>query len=473
MPIVSALRDASRTRGRVVTRAIVTLSCWAMVAVVVAGALRMANAVGLLVAVGGGLILATCWGRPRLALVVWLLSVTMVPIWISIHFLANVPFHCVVAIMAAAATITRTRITVTVFDAYLGLFLAVSLAAVLLAGSSDALWAQMLVRWGIPFLAARILVSATGIRFATDVIAFLFAIIGVLAVLEFLLLWHPFVGWNFATQEFGTWHRIQTRGGGDRSEWAFGHSIALGGSLALSIPFIVGSSFSRILKATFLISITAGIVVTASRSSLIAAALTAGICLLYVGKKRSARAAAVAITLMAAVFVTPIFAPVFRAWVMGDSGEEHVSASYRDSLYSTYLRAIEWFGTTSAFSGGSAVRSIDSAVLRIGLEFGWIVLVMALLPVALSAMRVITGRASLAEIAIVGQIPLFATVALITQYESLIFIVAGLAVQTTITAREPTNDLDNISPFKPIGPNVSQRFVPTTATLMRQRASHS
>jgi hypothetical protein len=417
-----------------------------MVAVAVAAALWTANTASLLAVIGAGLIFACCWGRPRVALTLWLLSLTMVPIWISVHFLANVPFHCVVAVVAAAATVNRTRITVTVFEAYLGLFFAVSFLAVLFGDASDALWAQMLVRWGIPFLAARILVSATGIRFATDLVAFIFALVGLLAVAELIFVWHPFVEWNFPTPEFATWHVIQARGGSDRSEWAFGHSIALGASLALSIPFIMMSSHRRSIKTIFLLLVFAGIVATASRASLLAAVLTVAICLSYFGRERSVRTMVLAYTLAAAVIVVPYIAPVLQAYAVGNSGEEQVSAGYRDSLYSTYLTEIEWFGRSPAYyTVGGTGPSIDSAVLRIGLAFGWVVLILVLIPVVLSTCRVIAGRASTGEMAIVGQIPLFATVALITQYESMVFIVAGIAAQAILTANDRFTSSDEHS----------------------------
>ena len=40
---------------------------------------------------------------PEFALMGWLLSITMVPIWISIRFVATIPIHCVVALLAIIA----------------------------------------------------------------------------------------------------------------------------------------------------------------------------------------------------------------------------------------------------------------------------------------------------------------------------------------------------------------------------------
>jgi hypothetical protein len=405
-----------------------------MVATLVGGIVGVGGTSGPLVVAGGGIAFVACWGHPRRALVLWMLSLTMIPVWVSAHLFANVPLHCIVAAMAVAATITGSRgqIPITKFEAYFALVLAASLLATLFGGSTAAVWAQEPIRWGIPFLAARILVSATGIRYATNVIAVVFAVVGCLATIELVLAWHPFVNWRFDTLEYEYWHAVQTRGGRDRSAWAFGHSIALGGSLALSIPFIARSTFDGPLKVVMFASVGAGIFATASRSSVVAAGLAAAICFIYISTSRFVRTVGITATVLVAFLATTNYLPLFQGWVRGTSREERQSADYRSMLYSTYLPEIRLFGRAPI---EIRVNSIDSAVLHFGLEFGWIVLLAMLLPLTLCAARTVAGRASTAEIALFGQIPLFATVAFITQYESLIFVVAGIAVQAIIAER--------------------------------------
>jgi hypothetical protein len=458
MTVGTTVRGFREKRGRTATRSVVIFGVWVMVALVVAGAVRMANVAGLVAGMCGAVVMLVCWGRPRLALTVWLLSVTMVPIWISVHVFANVPIHCVVAVMAVAATIGKSDVKFSIFDAYFIAFLTIAMLAVYLDNSNAALWAQMIVRWAVPFLAIRVLVSSTGIQFASDALALAFAVVGGLAIVEFLLIWHPFVNWNFYTPEFAAWHPIQTRGGVDRSEWAFGHSIALGGSLALSIPFIVRSSFGHVWKTLFFVSVIGGILATASRGSLIAAGLTGALCLIYASTRPVVRSTLVVLVLVTAIIVGPLLAPILQTWALGSSNEEQGSANYRNDLYSTYLPAIQWFGRSPSYhSGGNEAQSIDSAILRIGLEFGWLILAMALAPLVVAVIRIIGGRASSAEIALVGQVPLFATVALITQYESIVFMVAGLAVQSAIVQRTervpgPHFAADEVNQILPIPP---------------------
>lgn len=433
MPIVAPSRDAIRTASRSTQLGLATAACWAMVGTLVGWFVWVGHVEGLLAVVGSALLLIAFWGHPRLALVVWMLSLVMLPIWISIDFFASVPAHCVVAILAIAATMRRTRPSLTSADTYFAVFLAACFAAVLFGGSSAGLWAEILIQWGIPYMTARVLLLATGIRFTVNVIAVIFGLIGALAVLELLLTWHPFVGWHVSSTQFEYWHAIQARNGTDRSEWAFGHSIALGGSLALSIPFITRSSFSAFVKVVLLISVSAGIAATASRGAFIAAAFTALVCLLYVARQRIVRTATLLLTLMVAFLVTSSLGPLVQSMTRGTTQEEQWSYDHRDDLYSTYLSAIEWFGKSPLYlTDGTGYYSTDSALLRVGLQFGWVVLVLAVIPLVLTIFRVVAGRASIGEIAIVGQLPLLATVALITQYQSLIFFAVGIAVQMTM-----------------------------------------
>lgn len=455
MPIATGHR---RTEARrVVSQSVVAVAWCVMVVALVLVGIRIGDFVGIGIAAAGGLVFVACRHQPRRALVLWMLSMTMIPIWVSAHLLANIPLYCVVAIMAVASVMTNTqsRFTFTVFDAYFSAVIAVSFLAVLFGGSNAAVWVQQPVRWGIPFLAARILVSATGTRFAVNAFAVIFAIVGGLAVVEFLFVWHPFVNWNTGTPEYALWHSIQTRGGSDRSTWAFGHSIALGGSLAFSIPFIARSTFTQNSKAVMFMLVGAGILTTASRGALVAAVLSAGICVVYLTQNRFIRTLNLVATLIVVYLMTSVFASFLESWVRGTDDEQQQSVDYRNSLYSTALPGVELFGRSPFHT---RIISVDSAVVRLGLEFGWIFLIMILFPLILTTYRVVAGHATTAEIAIVGQIPLFAAVALITQYESIVFVVAGIAVQMIIEERT-TAEAGCVSAAGPIpGPANNRRW---------------
>ncbi|MCV7151159.1 hypothetical protein [Mycolicibacterium pyrenivorans] len=398
-----------------------------------------------------GVLLLVIWGRPRLAFVAWVLSLVTVPVWISVDVSATLPAHSVVGLLAIAATISKTPARFNRFDYYFAIFLAISLLAVLLAGSIWASWAQIFIRWGIAYAAARVLVSATGTRFAVNVIAVLFGIIGGVAVLEFVLQWHPFVGWETGTVESNIWHKIQTRGGTDRSEWAFGHSIALGASLAMSIPFILRSSLNALNRWMLLILVGAGIATTGSRGALVAAGVTAALSLVYFAKQRALRTAALTFSIPAALSAAIILGPLLARWARGGSSEEQASADYRNYLYTTYVPKFEWFGKYPDFDITRANLSIDSEIVILGLSFGWLVLVIALIPICVSTARVLIGRATAAEIAIIGQAPVLATVAFITQYESVFFLMAAMAVQFVLEGAEKNRGLPRFTDAEGLG----------------------
>jgi hypothetical protein len=226
----------------------------------------------------------------------------------------------------------------------------------------------------------------------------------------------------------------------DRSEWAFGHSLALGGSLALAIPFILGSTFGRSTKAVMLALTLAGIVATLSRASLIASIVTLLLCSIAYFAKPTVRITMAVIT-CAAVALIP---ERLNTFALGVTSEEQQSTAYRSYLYQTVPSELPRFGKSDLLTFTSSgvqfgrFPSIDSAFLWIAVNFGWIILAILLIPLAFMAVRLIAGTASIAEVALLGQLPMLATTALITQWQGFLFFVAGFAVQmAVITTRRP------------------------------------
>jgi hypothetical protein len=387
-------------------------------------------------AVAAAVLVVVLWQRPRAALVVWLLSLVMMPIWVGVSWFAYVPIQSLIAVGAIIAIAGSVGFDPTKFDIYFGVFLLLALAAVLLAGSNQGIWMEFALQWGLSYLVARVIVPATGITFAVNAIAVIFALVGGLALIELLFTWHPYVGLKVDSQQYQTWAEIQTREGLDRSEWAFGHSIALGGSLALSIPFIVGSTFGRSAKALMLGVALAGVVTSASRAALVAALVTLTLCYLAYLTKQWVR---VAIAVIAGGVAT-LIPERLSTFALGVTSEEQQSATYRAELYRTLVPQLPPFGKseivtfTSAGTRIGRFESTDSSFLYLGLNFGWIIVAMLLIPLLFIAFRLIAGTASIAEVGLFGQLPLLTTVALVTQYQSFLFFVAGFAAQMAVTA---------------------------------------
>jgi hypothetical protein len=398
------------------------------------------------VAAGGCVLVAVLWGRPRVALTAWILSIAMLPCWIGVSMAVYVlPIQSIIAFVAIIVTIGKWWYKPTKWDVYFGIFLLVTLVAVLFCGSSRGNWATLVFEWGLSFLLARILISGAGTGFAINTVAVIFSLVGGFALLELLLTWHLFDGWpkmnNFQYLVWGNF--VQTRDGSDRSFWAFGHPIALGGALALSIPFVWRSTYARTIRAVMLALVFSGILASASRGALITGIFTLTLCGISAVRTSAARAASFVLASSVAVFIQPFL----RTFAAGETTEERVSSNYRSHIYAMYIHHIPLFGKSAMvmspgvingappLPGHPARSSIDSTLLSLGLEFGWIVVAMLIIPLTVSVLRIITGRASIAELSVVGQVPLLAFVALITQWESFVFFVFGFALQMAIEAK--------------------------------------
>ena len=153
-------------------------------------------------------------------------------------------------------------------------------------------------------------------------------------------------------------------------------------------------------------------------------------------KQRASRIAVFAVIVIAISFASSSLMDRFQ----GQSYEQDASIFARGFVYSAFLGDIRLFGQSPTFNPNDvAVASIiDPWLLPNGLTFGWIVVAFYLFPLALASIRAFGSRASIAEIALVGQIPMFATVSLITQYESVIFLVVGIAIQIATDQTVPT-----------------------------------
>jgi hypothetical protein len=391
---------------------------------------------GLLGIVGAAVIFLIFAGRPRVALIAWMASLTMLPIWIGIPALYSIEISTVVALIASAATLTSTPIKLSKVDIYLAFIFVASLLLVTVSTTSLVSFRQIVYRWFIPIVTVRILASAVGLKYVINTLAVFFGVVGGLATIELLLKWHPFQYWNFGLPlEYETWAGIQVRDGRDRSEWAFGHSIALGGALVAAVPFILYSSFGRRTKMMLIAMVCFGVWATGSRGAMIAGALTAALCAVYsLGSSVFMRSSAIAGALLCVMVAPRVASGNWGSLARGQSGEEANSYDYRGQLYSLYLDNVDWFGKSTTFlPSRKAYASIDSAFLYIGLRFGWVFLIIMAIPIIAMLFRLAVGRCTIAELALMGQIPLYFAVALITQYETVLFVVVGIAIQMMLT----------------------------------------
>ena len=241
-----------------------------------------------------------------------------------------------------------------------------------------------------------------------------------------------FVGFDLGSPE-GFWAAVQYRGGHARSDAAFGQAIALGGSLAMAVPFIFASTWRTTRKVVATGWTAAGVLATASRGPMIAVLVGLVLVLaLYTSPQISARQRR---QIAFCALAGGALAYAALSGILTAAGTEaSASAAYRGELYSYVLADVHAFGLANnvTLSQGQQLYryfgSVDSTFIYNALFFGWVPV--ALLIAALLGLvgRVLFRRAGPAAIALVAQIPVLATVAPITQYGTLLWFLGGLVV---------------------------------------------
>jgi hypothetical protein len=397
---------------------------------------------------------------PRLAVVGYLAVLALVPVWAGVQIKVFFEPQVLVGLLVLVALWPqsgRPGVRPLVADGLLALFVLASLAPLLTGGSTLTSVFVVAVQWLGAYLVGRHLGARTGYDWCLRVIAVVFTLVAALALVEYATGVDLFLAVPGSGTQHDVWATIQTRGGVARAEGAFGHSIALGAALSMAVPLTLGSSFRLGVRLPMVLLMTAGVVVTFSRIGLVCTAL--GIVLSVLSLRelptrlRVLLAGSVAVVGFA---VAPLVTRVF-----GAAGSEAAnSASYRGDLLGLIgdMRPLGLSGAFhrapdgDVFFGG--FRSIDSALILQGLTYGWVSLVVALVLLAVGVLAVLTRRASAPTVALVAQVPALATVALITQYSTMVFFVGGLAVFAQAVRRPApagTGADDAVGPVAPAG----------------------
>lgn len=384
---------------------------------------------------------------PRAALIGWLTAVCAVPVWVGLTFVVELEPHvaataglvaCLLPGVLAGRHAVRGRVTLA--DGLLAVFLAAALVGAVAGRSTVSDVFLLVVQWTGAFLAGRIIGHRVPLRWVYGAVAVALSVVAVIALVEFLTGWNPFVAIPGSGGLYDDWSPIQERGGRARAEAAFGHSIALGASLALAVPLALASRFRAGVRLSMTVLLVAAAAVTFSRIGLLTAIGGVALSVLFVRSEMSARMrwSVIGGLAVAAAGLSSLIAGTFDA--AGD--EATASADYRVDLLSL-LPTMRAFGLAASlhetptgqrtFAG---FDSIDSAVLLVGLDYGWVPMVVVVLLLAIGLWCLVSGRATAPTIAVVAQIPALATVALITQYSTLLWFVAGLAVFSQAAARE-------------------------------------
>jgi hypothetical protein len=397
------------------------------------------------------LIVATVFGvglyvfalqRPQQALVLWLATVCFVPDWTTVHAgpLALSPSSAVgiplvIGLIAgrlfSADRMRHVRIAFADW-ALLG-------AGVLIIAQNDlaflnsVLAKEFVLVWVVAYTLGR----ASGPSLQRALVVML-SIVAAWGVLEFAFDIHVFEFWSMSSSHH--WNAIQERAGVARSEATFGHAIAYGAALALAIPFTRLLSDRWALLAQIVLA--AGVVVSLSRgpmlSLIVALALTA--VFLAGGAYR------IRMLMLTAVGGITVYGVLQFLYSGPFSDEVQQSGAQRTNQLLATIDRLNWLSPSRGFSFQSGrysvgdVDVIDSTPLRLAVNFGIVAAVLILVPVVFAALSLLTNRAGVATIALVGQIPALLVTSLITQWTVLIFFAMGMAV--TEMARRHDSDRD-------------------------------
>jgi hypothetical protein len=398
---------------------------------------------------------------PRLGLAVWFVGLCVTPHWLNIHAGGTWPPGSLLGLTVLPAALWHLRMRVHVGDVLVVGAIGAAVVAYRYGGTPQAQLFAMVVQGLIPYLIARGLVPVAGLAWTVRLLALTCTGLAVWSIAEEVASWHPFVGLDGGSTE-AFWSQIQYRGGRARSEAAFGHAIVLGGAIAAGVPFILASTWRTTWKGIALVLAGFGILATGSRGPMIAALLGLALTLLfYAGGdlRPTARLGLAALSAAVGFGLVQLLASL----VTNAGTEAELSADYRNELYShiasdarpfSVARNLQ-FDPTGAQTWRGQFGSVDSSFIQYTLVFGFVAVLLLLAVAAIGIVRVLTRRASIVEIAAISQLPVLATVALITQYYLFTWFLLGAAVAltgSTARSRAPSPQRPRPAPLRAARP---------------------
>lgn len=262
-------------------------------------------------------------------------------------------------------------------------------------------------------------------------------IVAIWGIAEFVFSFHVFTGWQADAQGIGP--QLQIRGGLARSEASLGHAIAYGACLAAAMPF---ARYFRSSAVTQLV-LAVGVVVSFSRGPILAVVFTFAV-MVYVERSTKHRVASFFLLVVGAVAALTLFNLLYNGAGQNDVTLSGGARTAQINQALGYINPIGPATGTQLNSSGryetNGVDSVDNAPLRLALDFGWIVCVLMLTPALLAAWNTLRRNAGPATVALVCQIPILVVTSFITQWQTLFFFIAGMAVREVIEANRPRRD---------------------------------
>lgn len=305
--------------------------------------------------------------------------------------------------------------------------------------------------WLAGYFFGRMAVHHVDFNWLCDCITVVFTAVAAFAIVEFVTRWHVLAEVGPGNAQHAFWAPIISRGVLDRSEGAFGHPIALGASLALSLPFIIESRFRPTLRLAMVAIVIGATATTLSRTALLCAACAVVLSVVFL---RTPRARQLTLPLAGLGVVSAMVIVPFLFGALGEDNYAEASGAYRGSLFSlfAYVQPIGTSPSMEVTPLGQVYfgnfRSIDNQLLLFGLQYGALTMAAFVVLLVMMLLSVVQYRGTAAEIAVLAQVPALISVALITQYAVLLWVVVGIAVGARVGSQ---TDRMTARPGPPVG----------------------
>ena len=400
---------------------------------------------------------SVAWSAP-VALGAGLLLVVMCPYWLGLTVGGMFVPAQLFVLLALLAVLWRPAHFAWTRESVLVVALAtVTLVGALVGGSDIANWADIALVWCGAFLLGMTAAAVTHPTKVATYVSLVAVLLASWAVLELLLDFHPFVELSAFGGPYNVWSPIQYRGGPPRSEAAFGHSIALGNSLVLALPFVFAWRTRPLVKAGALAVVLAGVVVTFSRGSLVSAVVTISLSILVLRMPSISRPARHTFAYFLVLFGV-LLAPLYLSFLGSASTELNDSTKYRAN-YASILEFLRWvgpasngitlpdgdYGYASSLYPGGVIKTVDNSLLLMGMQFGICAMVLFAMIIIATWSRLPAAASRPEVVAVAGQAFSLLTVAMITQYALLYWLCLGYVAGRFIT----TSRADERSAVRP------------------------
>ncbi|WP_196248680.1 O-antigen ligase family protein [Rhodococcoides fascians] len=388
--------------------------------------------------------------HPKFALTFWLVVCCFVPFWVGVDDPFYLPASSLAGLLVLGGAFTRNPWRLSRIDAAVLLVCGLCLICGLLGLSRPGDVTNVITQWLLSFVLGRLLVQRAGLEFTYRTIALVFSAAAACAVIEFVFDWNPYYSWVVNNTQYLAWGHEQERGGIVRAEWAFGHSIALGCSLAMAIPMVLACSLRPVYRVAMTALLVAGTVASFSRSGMLTAVIAVVLALVFYSETNRTRGKLAVILVLGVVawYAIPQVISVFAE----EGRRATISSDYRVTLIDL-IPSMNPLGLASGYTEPSpgvfyfqGFKSIDSTFVLLGVSFGYAIAALALAGCVWLTFKVARRTSSAAAVGLLAVVPALFTVALITQFGSIVWFYLGIVSLYDWKSRKASSEKVRPSP---------------------------